>query len=678
MNNIYLPELLSLKISNFKLYPGAKEFEYEFVKGPNLIYGGNGMGKTTMVNLIKYGLIGLYKEPFDFTRTYKERKIEKRTPLPLDYFKKRGDQSIDINQPATVDLKFRINDFVFEVTRLLETIELTSFFISENGKLKEIEGEVLRQDKYDQLVYSCQKEQDGNKKVELQNQLENTLQFKYENLVSKHAKIPFDDLIFFVNKILFFGEDHKTILWSEGDDDVQTELFNKYFNDPQLNQERQEANRQAKYFDTQARHRSEDIRVIRGVLEKILEKQKTGTEDEEDSVKERILKIKSQLNNINDQIDDLQKKRKKVEDQLTQDNNRINELSIEVDSLEEKLKLNENKIFEKSWVNLNRNYHAFSQSIITNELCPMCNQELEDKFVQKRVASKDTCLLCEQDIVKSDNKDLDDERANLQESYKKAHNMTHSLQKTMYEDEDHLKSLDKDFKQLNSERRELSSQLRTLEYEDEELDNKELQTIYDEIAELEEAKEENQKKSKQFKDKADEISKKIEGQIADNTGKFSQLFSGFAEMFLGVQCELTFEELGSKQLRFYPVIDHKIRESAEELSESQRFFIDHAFRMSILTFFYTQPSFYIIETPDSSLDISYEQNAANVFLKFLELPYSLIITTNLNNSEFLNYLVERSPTISSISLLEIGQSSEIQNNSSQLQTIYKRFRNLMK
>lgn len=58
---IYLPELLSINIKNYTLYPNGLDYTFDFVKGVNLILGGNGMGKTTFVNIIRFGLIGLYK-----------------------------------------------------------------------------------------------------------------------------------------------------------------------------------------------------------------------------------------------------------------------------------------------------------------------------------------------------------------------------------------------------------------------------------------------------------------------------------------------------------------------------------------------------------------------------------------------------------------------------------------
>lgn len=48
---IYLPELLSINIKNYTLYPNGLDYTFDFVKGVNLVLGGNGMGKTTFVNI---------------------------------------------------------------------------------------------------------------------------------------------------------------------------------------------------------------------------------------------------------------------------------------------------------------------------------------------------------------------------------------------------------------------------------------------------------------------------------------------------------------------------------------------------------------------------------------------------------------------------------------------------
>ena len=101
---IFLPELVSINIKNYTLYPNGLDYTYNFVKGVNLILGGNGMGKTTFVNIIKYALIGPYRQQFDYSRTYKDQKIEKRLLNKADYFVKRMDPAIEVDGRPIVSL----------------------------------------------------------------------------------------------------------------------------------------------------------------------------------------------------------------------------------------------------------------------------------------------------------------------------------------------------------------------------------------------------------------------------------------------------------------------------------------------------------------------------------------------------------------------------------------------
>lgn len=659
MRKIYLPSLKKIQIQNFTLYPNGLNFEYEFINGVNIIIGGNGMGKTTLVNLIKYSIIGHYKKDFDFTRTYKDRKIEKRILHPVDYYKNRLDNSIVTDSKANVTVNFEINNNLFTVTRCIESITLNSYSL--NGE--KIEGKIISQNKYEDLSDDIKHEY---------------LQKKYEDDISKVSELSFDDLIFFVNEILYFGEDHKTILWNDGKigNDVQNELFNKYFNTPELDKLRQEAERQAKYFDSSARHRSEDIRAIKKVLDKVNDSK--NKVDNIESINSKIINIKNEIENVDKQLDNKQSYRKKVDNKIQLLNNQINEISVKEANLDKDKKTAENKLFANKWQHLHKNYDLYFKSIKTNHICPLCTKEVEDTFAEEILNNSNNCILCNQEINEVESKSLDIEYDEINKLLIEEHRKLQNYQKEIFENDKILKELDKDFRILSVKKRELQSILRELEFSNSQVPNSEtdqLQAFYDEIANLEKLKNEFQEKSLIEKNKADEFSKLIEEQISKETNRFSILFSNFAGEFLGVKCSLTYDDLGDGNRRFYPVIDGKIRQYEEELSESQRFFIDHSFRMSILSFFYTKPTFYIVETPDSSLDISYEKNAAKVFMKFLEKDNSLILTTNLNNSEFLNHLIELAKNrVSIISLLDIGKKSVIQNASNTLLEIYNKIK----
>ncbi|RZK16727.1 MAG: AAA family ATPase, partial [Flavobacterium sp.] len=239
MDERYLPTLISIRISNYSLYPNGLDLQYNFVQGLNLIFGGNGIGKTTFVNLIRYGLIGLYTNEFDFTRTYQGRAIEKRKALPPYYFSSRMHPEFTDNDKAEVTIIFKINQIEFEVTRsLTDDCLLKKVIVTSNGKKNELEGVQIPQPKYDRTPNSSRGIY---------------LPFKYEEAVTKHTNLySFDDVILFVTKILYFDEGHEAIIWDDNkkEDSIQKTLFSKYLIEKGLDAQREEASRQAKYYNS--------------------------------------------------------------------------------------------------------------------------------------------------------------------------------------------------------------------------------------------------------------------------------------------------------------------------------------------------------------------------------------------------------------------------------------------
>ena len=310
MREIFLPTLKKIKIQNFTLYPNGLDFEYDFVNGVNVIMGGNGMGKTTFVNLIKYSIIGHYKKEFDFTQTYMGRKIEKRKLYHSDFYKNRQDNSISTDTKPTVTINFEINNNVFSVERCIERITLNSYSFNGNN----IDGEIITQYKYENL----NRDEKGD-----------YLQKKYEDHIEETSGLSFDDLIFFINEILFFGEDHKTILWNDGKKgyDVQEELFNKYCNPKEIDYSRKEADRLARYFDSQAKARSEERKAIKDVLDKIAGDVKNNIKPK--SLNSQIFELTNKIQKLDEKIEKKQTERKTIESKNLIINNQINEISLQ-------------------------------------------------------------------------------------------------------------------------------------------------------------------------------------------------------------------------------------------------------------------------------------------------------------------------------------------------------------
>ena len=658
---IYLPELQRIHIKNYTLYPNGLDYTFDFIKGVNLVLGGNGMGKTTFVNLIKYAIIGNYKNRFDFRRTYLDRMILRRQENSASYFSNRMDASVitDGDKPF-VELSFRIHDAEFLVRRDLQEIRLISCLV--NGET--ISGEQISQAKYEKLSEEEKKPY---------------LLYKYEKEVEKYSNITFDDLIVFVNEVLFFGEDHKTIMWnnsSSGSIDLQNELFNKYFNDPKLDEGRQEALRQAKYFDSLSRHRSEDMRAIKKVLDKIDEAKK---QKHSNDIPLRIIELKEKISEASAMLKQLQKEQKERVSRIETLENEINLASSRVVETERKKAKLESQRNSQIWETVHPSYYKFERNIRLNHICPLCNKPSES--LASKVDSKpDNCFLCDSPLEKHAADNLTQIYKDIQATLNSIYNYINEKKREINRLENEVKEGDSRFEAQSVYVRNLNSALRELQFANsQEIPNGgEIQPFLDEMERLQREKEEYQQKSMAESNRATEISNRMVAEVTENVLHFSNIFSSYAEQFLGVECKLTYTKLGDDVTeRFYPVIAGITRQNEEELSESQRFFIDHSFRMTILTFFYQRPTFYIVETPDSSLDISYEHNAAKVFLQFLEKPNTIIITSNLNNSTFLRYLIENSEGyVDVVGLLDIAKQSMIQNSSEQLKELYNEIKEM--
>lgn len=652
--NIYLPELLRINIINYSLYPKGLNYTYDFVKGINLVLGGNGMGKTTFVNIIKFGLIGLYRKAKDLTRTYQGRAIVRRLLYPSDYFSARCDDSIQVSGEAMVTLHFRIKNELFVVTRSLDSGMLLSVNI--NGQ--NVEGEVINEERYERLD-----------KEDLQRRY---LLFAYETLIESHSNLTFDDLIFFVNEILFFGENHNTVLWNEGIDgrtDVQNELFNKYFNEPELDKERQEMSRQARYYDSLSRHKSEDMRVIANLMKKL--SADSAKKQEEQSHTIDIISLKSQLEKLSAELSTIQYKQNSLRDEITILQGEINSESLQASKYDDEKKKLETELNESFWETLHPLYDIFVKNIQLNHICPICNQS-SDNLVNRANESTTKCFVCGNELRLTSDESLAAKYKAVLAAHKNIYQSIANKQRKIKAIEDQQCDLDREFRDKDLQRRSLQQQLREQEFKranSSEPDK--LQTLDDEYNKYAREKEEFQKKSEEFDAKAKELTSKIQEEILLNVTRFSEIFASFAERFLGVKCALEYASYDGRPKRFYPIIDGKVRKQEESLSESQRFFIDHSFRMSILSFFYKTPSFYIVETPDSSLDLSYEQNAASVFLHFLKNPNIIIVTSNLNNSSFISHLTSnQNIKFSMVGLLDIAKQSAIQGANDRIKSIY--------
>lgn len=93
-----------------------------------------------------------------------------------------------------------------------------------------------------------------------------------------------------------------------------------------------------------------------------------------------------------------------------------------------------------------------------------------------------------------------------------------------------------------------------------------------------------------------------------------------------------------------------------------------------------QPTFYIVETPEGSLDLAYERNVADMYIEFGDYGHTIIITSNLNSSNFLGGLYEhlddQEKQKRTLDLLRYGRLSAVQQQEEHLKAFNQRMEQL--
>lgn len=649
MNQLWLPEIKKIKISNYSLY--KKDIEYDFIKGVNLIIGGNGVGKTTFINILKYALIGLYKKDVVVKNYDGELRISRGSYTnPNIYFRNRC-QKLESDVSAEVVICFTINRVEFTVKRSLYDIKMLAVEVNENGNVYHLQGKIKKQDEYEKLKEDEKKE---------------CLQYNYEQTIKKCSHLDeFEDFIFFINRILLFDETRETILW---DEEIQKRLSSTYFNDPQLERERKEAENKKIYYNSIARHKSEEIKAIRRVFVTMDDSQ----EEINSSKAKDIQQLYTLIERDKEILEKYDEERKQTQNTLSEYYRKISDLSNLINEKEKEVSRIEEAALKIVWGSLNPHYNVFKAQVQQNQICPFCNKSIDS---HKFNMDAEKCFFCNKKLTTNDDKtsgELAVKRRELDELYEQRQ----SLEREVTSFEDSIRKYDYQYRKTKTRlfiNEKALREAETTTTQDGEKEDLGLQAMLHRMQQLTEEKDDAIQMSKLYERKANDFVRKIEKNLIDITDDVSHIFAEFAEAFLQLPCYLSYDKYNKRNVKmFIPSIDNILRNDEEELSESQRFFIDYSFRMSILSFFYNGPTFYVCETPDSSLDISYEINAAHTFMKYLEKPNILLITSNLNNSTFIDCLIESAPNIKVLNLLDYGKVSRIQRESEVLQAASKR------
>ena len=602
-------------IRNFSLYSKDNkviEIEEEINNGVYCLAGANGLGKTTFLNAVNYGLTGIVLEP------------NKEVLTPEDIIKSNKFYTERYFQG-------RINAFDKEKSE----IEL---LISVNNKFIRIVRGFSNRDELRVFEYYESKE---NRKISLMdtnNLSPKELLSKYEEVVSFEVGImKFSYFMFFQLYVLTFDENRRMLFW---DPRASTNALSIAFNDDLADTERVlRLKKEMEDYESYGRNTRWQATQIKKEIDKLISENSQKGNIDWQNLKTEFDKLYLDVESsektyveINTEYDTLLKRQNII-------NSEILHLKIEYKRLFSEYSEPRSKLTNNPYIKLAEKEQscflcgAQGNHIIENierklnlDSCPVCDTKLssennEDqsklletiKRIDKELAKKMENL--DELIYESETKKLENDRA--------SHNFDTSKQK--------LSRFEKNNSKISFEKTGESSIDVLIDEYQRQFDKLDMKAIH------------FYKKRDELNPEYDNLIKKINTGYKVSEKQFVELFKKIAYSFIGVNLNIYPIRKG-RNFTLYFEMKETARTASYQLSESQRFFLDIALRMTLAVYLSKKDNeaTMFIDTPEGSLDIAYEDRVGQMFAEYvIEYNQNIIMTANINASQLLISLAEK-------------------------------------
>lgn len=616
-----LPKLKSVSISRFEpLF--KKNIEISIPKDLFLVAGGNGLGKTTIVQAIVYCIAGELDIAIEKDKSKRWR---------VSYFHGR----IDDRDVATVETKFEIADTEVVIRRGFKSkvvLELS------------MDGETIKDQRKIDSIYA-------------------------NFITQKCGYQSFDDFRFVIHKLCYLPETRPDLAW---DIDTQIRILMTLFSDIIDENQFRIQRKDLKELDSKRRHIKVAINKANDQIEQILSYDEDEIEEDNESDDGSSV-FQDEFESVREKLSELYGQRLKLQKKLRKATRNLSNVAADVEGLESKLTLAGERFFLNKLSGFERKEARLAiHKLFFRSICPACgsnSSELHERA--KKLAMNNCCPLCGADEQLLADIDLPQLEADLTEKASQRIILEKEVLKleTLIDNLNNQESLlQTKIDKYRISTPVISESCTTTEGEEQDLK-----------AELKKLKRKYKAINARFNKLRDELDSKYASFHQTATARLKKLkniYQSYATSFLGVECQLVESTSGDRFLDlnlFVPSFDNKIRRKPQECSEAQRFFLDIAFRLALidLTAQLSQSkALFICETPESSLDISYIENVASMFIAFSDNKHTILLTTNIQPGGLAKPILrkksKREKKNCILNLLNYGQLSDVQRKNIRL------------
>jgi len=608
-NRLNLPKILNIRLNNFSLYTLKPNISIEMKQGVVCLAGANGLGKSTFIAAVNYALTGIVREPYRKFESVEDYYKDALSRTYSDqYFEGRINETD--RDEASLSIKFQSDDSIYSLTRgVFEPEQLQELMIinSKNGK----------------VIF------DGSMATP------NERNSEYKIRLTKDIGLnSFQQYVFLQLFVFTFDESRFLLLWDRRALNTAIHLcvgadFKKVQESEKLLREMDRAGSRARNYNWQATSIRGEITAIQealGVPSNIKNLEELGTQHEQ---------LQNELSQIEKQIE--QRKEFLNDTQLTWS---------EANSKYASLQISYNKEFAFRIQKQKRvEFNPVIASSLADSKCAICGNHSDNitKTIKSRIENR-KCPLCDSTIPEpNEDQSSLDELKEIDRKISELKTGISSFLKTIERITGEIRALEKShdlkyelLEQFEKENEKAIYQIRNKANGAVAALKSKREILHDLLKKKKIAYDERDKKKNEYLD----IQRELERLYSEAQEKFVPMFRELAFLFLGIPVDIRVEfstSIDSPGVSLILELHGIVRRQDQQLSESQRFFVDIALRMAIAQYMVRGNinASLFIDTPEGSLDIAYESRVGQMFAAFVRRKNNLLITANINSSQIL-------------------------------------------
>jgi len=604
-HKLRLPRLQQMHLRHFTLFQNRREISANLDTGVFCLVGANGLGKSTFLAALNFGMTGIVANPqrkFESVEEYYTDSVS----YSANYFRGRIAQT---DHPvAEVEITFTVATHTYEITRgMFDPLALRALRILGPDNDVLVAGEDLPTDSARQSAYA-------------------------ENLVRDVRVSSFEQFVFTQLLVCTFDERRHLIFWDSPI--LEQALYLAFGLDPERAQQADTFRRNAAKFESQARNLQYQATIARRRLEG-LNQQTAAIPDIDADVLARFEELTRNRDEGSNDVD-------RLRGILIESNLRLASIRADIAATRTEYEV----VFqERLGAMTDPRANVLIGGSIASGRCELCGTQSDSvPTAIRNELDEGRCPLCRSPLAHP-SLEPEDATALLQ--------LDQRLESLLNEEraiEGEIGQLNQDFERASLSLEETKRELASYEAADALITSagiaggigsvSDLQRQYS--AEFEDAtsrRDDYRQRRDASRAEYKTVQQELAAAYADAQREFVPVFRDLAHSFLGLEVDIQLDFREAAVGLILSVEDTRRREF-DQLSESQRFFVDIALRMAIAQQLANPESHstLFIDTPEGSLDIAYEARAGSMFARFATGGSRIVMTANINTSQLLQRL----------------------------------------